>query len=111
MKTATPYTAFAALDLRVGTVVAVEESRARKPTWRLTIDFGPEVGTRVSCAALRNYTPAELVGEQVVAVVNLPPLQMGPERSEVFVLGVDDGRGGAIRLTVESAVEPGSVVF
>lgn len=110
MKDTADYSAFAALDLRVGTVLSVEESQARKPTWRLTIDFGPEVGTRVSCGAFRNYSPEQLVGEQVIAIVNLPALKMGPERSEVFVLGVDDGAGGAVRLTVESEVEPGSLV-
>ncbi len=110
MKQTADYAAFAALDLRVGTVTAVEESRSRKPTWRLTIDFGEEIGSKVSCGAFRNYAPDELLGEQVIAVVNLPPLRMGPELSEVFVLGVDDGEGGAIRLTVESEVAPGSVV-
>lgn len=110
MKDTADYAAFAALDLRVGTVLAVEESKARKPTWRLTIDFGPEIGTRVSCGAFLNYTVEELVGQQVVAIVNLPTLKMGPERSEVFVLGVDDGAGGAIRISVEAPVAPGSVV-
>lgn len=110
MKDLAEYSAFAALDLRVGTVLAVDESRARKPTWRLTIDFGPEIGSKVSCGAFRNYAPTELVGRQVVAIVNLPTLKMGPERSEVFVLGVDDGTGGAIRITVESEVAPGASV-
>ena len=110
MKDTADYAAFSALDLRIGTVVSVEESRARKPTWRMTIDFGPEIGTKVSCGAFLNYAVDELVGQQVVAIVNLPTRKMGPERSEVFVLGVDDGAGGAIRLTVESAVPPGAIV-
>lgn len=110
MKDTADYAAFTALDIRVGTVLEAVVSKARKPTLRLTIDFGEEVGSKVSCGAFCNYSPDDLVGEQVIAIVNLPTLKMGPERSEVFVLGVDDGKGGAIRLTMESPVAPGSVV-
>ena len=67
------------LDIRIGRVLAVAEARTRKPTYRLTVDFGPEVGVKVSCGAYRNYSVDALVGRQVVAIVNLGPKQMGPE--------------------------------
>jgi tRNA-binding protein len=82
--------AFPALDLRVGRVVAVEEAQTKKPTYRLTIDFGPNIGTKVSCGGYRHYPVEALIGRLVVGVVNLPPKVMGPERSEVLVLGAED---------------------
>jgi len=85
---------FAKVDMRVGRVVAVEEfPEARKPAWKLRIDFGPELGIRRSSAQITNYTPEELEGSLVVGVVNFPPRQIGPVRSEVLVIGAveDDG--------------------
>lgn len=111
MKGITEYSQFDALDIRVGRVIDVADAATRKPTYRMTIDFGPEVGVKVSCGAYRNYSKDALMGQQVVAVVNFPPLQMGPERSEVLVLGVSNPSGGTIYLTLESAVAPGGVVF
>jgi tRNA-binding protein len=99
------------LDIRVGRVLAVEEARTRKPTYRLTVDFGPEVGIKVSCGAYRNYSPEDLVGRLVVAIVNLGPMQMGPEVSEVLVLGVTNDRGETIFLTTESEVPLGVHVY
>jgi tRNA-binding protein len=82
---------FEAVDMRVGRVLAVEEfPEARKPAWKLTIDFGPEVGTKRSSARIKHYTREELEGSLVVAVVNFPPRQIGPVRSEVLVLGALD---------------------
>ena len=82
------YDDFAAVDMRVGRVVAVEDfPEARKPAWKLTIDFGEELGTRRSSAQVTNYARDELEGRLVVAVVNFPPRQIGPVRSEVLVLG------------------------
>jgi len=75
------------LDIRVGRIQAVEEARARKPTFRLTVDFGPEVRVKVSCGAYRNYSADDLIGRLVVGVVNLGVKPMGPEISEVLVLG------------------------
>ncbi len=102
---------FDELDIRVGRVLDAAEARTRKPTYRLTIDFGPEVGTRVSCGAYRNYSAQQLVGRLVVAIVNLGTKQMGPETSEVLVLGVTNARGETIYLTTESDVPLGVSVF
>ncbi|HEY1168630.1 MAG TPA: hypothetical protein VGE81_06595 [Candidatus Limnocylindrales bacterium] len=99
------------LDLRVGRVTSVEEARTRKPTYRLTIDLGPELGIKRSCGALRNYAPGDLVGRLVVAAVNLGPKQMGPEISEVLVLGAANSRGEVIYLTPESDVPIGAAIF
>jgi tRNA-binding protein len=79
---------FAAVDIRVGRIVEVEDfPEARKPAWKLRIDFGPELGVRRSSAQVRNYEREQLEGRLVVAVVNFPPRQIGPVRSEVLVLG------------------------
>jgi tRNA-binding protein len=79
---------FARIDVRVGRVVEVADfPEARRPAWRLWIDLGPEVGVRSSSAQLTNYQREELVGRLVLAVVNFPPRQIGPFRSEVLTLG------------------------
>lgn len=79
---------FARLDVRVGRVVEVHDfPEARKPAWRLWIDFGPSIGVRQSSAQVTNYTRDELQGRLVLAVVNLAPRQVGPFRSEVLTLG------------------------
>jgi tRNA-binding protein len=85
---------FAKVDMRVGRVLAVEDfPEARKPAWKLRIDFGEELGIKRSSAQITNYPREELEGQLVVAVVNFPPRQIGPVRSEVLVLGAveDDG--------------------
>jgi tRNA-binding protein len=99
------------IDIRVGRILEVVESRTRKPTYRLTVDFGPEIGVKVSCGAYRNYAPEELVGRLVVAAVNLGPKQMGPEISEVLVLGVTNAAGETIYLTPASEVPLGVHVY
>ena len=98
------------LDIRIGRVVLAEEARTRKPTYRMTIDFGSELGTKVSCGAYRNYAADDLVGRLVVAVVNLGTKQMGPEMSEVLVLGVTNPGGGTTALEPDSDVPLGSQV-
>jgi tRNA-binding protein len=85
---------FLKVDMRVGRVVAVEDfPEARRPAWKLRIDFGEDIGIKRSSAQITNYTREQLEGSLVVAVVNFPPRQIGPVRSEVLVLGAveDDG--------------------
>ena len=79
---------FQKVDMRVGRIVEVEEfPEARNPAWKLRVDFGAELGVRRSSAQITNYAREELEGRLVVAVVNFPPRQIGPVRSEVLVLG------------------------
>lgn len=102
---------FAKVDMRVGLIINVEDSLSKKPTYRFTLDFGPEIGVKKSCAALTNYAKEDLLGQQVIAVVNFPPKKMGPEVSEVLILGVPNHDGTVIRLQPERQVQPGVRVF
>jgi tRNA-binding protein len=103
---------FLAVDVRVGRIVGVEDfPEARKPAWKLTLDFGPELGERKSSAQVTNYTREELEGSLVVAVVNFPPRQIGPVRSEVLVLGVPDADGNVILLRPTADVPLGGRMF
>lgn len=111
LKPTAPAGSFEELDFRIGRIVAVAVAMTRKPTYRLTIDFGPEIGTKVSCGAYRNYSAENLVGRLVVAAMNLGVKQMGPEVSEVLTLGVTNSEGETIHLTTESEVPLGSSVF
>jgi len=111
MKPIAEFSHFDALDIRVGRIVNVEDARTKKPTYRMTIDFGSEIGTKVSCGAYRHYAKEELVGSQVVAVINFAPKQMGPEISEALVLGIENDRGEVIRLTPATSVPIGANVF
>jgi len=100
---------FLAVEMRVGRVLAVDDfPEARKPAWKLTIDFGPEVGVKRSSAQITNYAREELEGRLVVGVVNFPPRQIGPVRSEVLVLGATDSEGRVILLEPRSDVPLGS---
>jgi tRNA-binding protein len=88
---------FLTVDIRVGRVTRVEEfPEARKPAWKLWVDFGPEIGEKRSSAQITNYSPDELQGRLVLGVVNFPPRQIGPFTSEVLVLGVSDEEGRVI---------------
>ena len=103
---------FLKVDVRVGRIVCVEDfPEARKPAWKLTLDFGPELGERKSSAQITNYTREELEGSLVVAVVNFPPRQIGPVRSEVLVLGVPDSDGRVILLRPSADVPLGGRMF
>jgi tRNA-binding protein len=100
---------FLKVDMRVGRVLAVDEfPEARKPAWKLTIDFGPEIGTKRSSAQITNYAREELEARLVVAVVNFPPRQIGPFMSEVLTLGASDEDGNIILLEPRSDVPLGS---
>lgn len=101
---------FQKVDIRVGTVLAVEPfPQARKPAWKLTVDFGPEVGIKKSSAQITvHYGPDHLVGRQVLGVVNFPPRQIGPVRSEVLVLGLHDAEGAVVVVGPERAVPDGA---
>jgi tRNA-binding protein len=103
------YDEFVAVDMRVGRVVAVEDfPEARKPAWKLTIDFGEAIGTKRSSAQIKNYEREELEGRLVVAVVNFPPRQIGPFMSEVLCLGASDEEGRVILLAPDTEVPLGS---
>jgi tRNA-binding protein len=103
---------FMKVDIRVGRVTRVDDfPEARKPAWKLTIDFGPEIGEKRSSAQVTNYSRAELEGSLVLAVVNFPPRQIGPMRSEVLTLGVPDEEGRVILLRPDSDVPVGGRMF
>lgn len=104
---------FLKIDIRIGTIVAAEEfPEARKPSYRLRIDFGSVLGEKKSCAQIAaNYAPAELVGRQVAAVVNFPPRQIGPAMSEVLTLGFADANGEVVLFAPDSPVPNGSRLF
>jgi tRNA-binding protein len=102
------YEQFAAVDMRVGRIVAVEEfPEARKPAWKLRIDFGPELGEKRSSAQITNYAREELEGRLVVGVVNFPPRQIGPVMSEVLVLGAVSDEHPVLLLEPDEGSRPG----
>ena len=104
---------FRKLDIRVGTIRAVEPFlEARRPAWKLTVDFGPAIGTRRSSAQVTTlYSPEALVGRQVAAVVNFPKKQIGPFMSEVLVLGFPDENGEVVLIGPERPVPDGGRMF
>jgi tRNA-binding protein len=103
------YDDFAKVEMRVGRIVEVEDfPEARKPAWKLTIDFGEEIGVKRSSAQITDYPREALEGRLVVGVVNFPPRQIGPVRSEVLVLGASDAEDRVILLAPDSDVPLGA---
>lgn len=99
---------FLRVDMRVGRIVEVEDfPEARTPAWKLRVDLGPELGVRRSSAQITNYAREELVGRLVVAVVNFPPRQIGPVRSEILVLGAVADDHPVLLLEPDEGSQPG----
>jgi tRNA-binding protein len=107
------YDDFARLDIRVGTITRAEPfPQARKPAFKLWVDFGGDLGEKRSSAQItRHYTPETLIGRQVLAVVNFPPRQIGSVLSEVLVLGVPDAEGQVILITPDQQAPNGGRLF
>lgn len=106
----TTFDDFLRTDMRVGRIVEVEDfPEARRPAWKLRVDFGPVIGVRRSSAQITNYAREELVGRLVIGVVNFPPRQVGPVRSEVLILGTYSAEG-VLLLSPEPSAQLGDRV-
>lgn len=107
------YDDFTKVDIRVGKIIEVLDfPEARKPAYKLTIDFGEEIGVKKSSVQIvANYTKEELLGTQVIGVVNFPPKQIGPFISEVLTLGVEDETGNVVLLRPTKEAKIGSKMF
>jgi tRNA-binding protein len=107
------YDDFARVDIRVGTILeSAPLEGARKPAYRLLIDFGPEIGQRKSSVQITvHYQPGELIGRQVAAVVNFPPRQIGKFMSEVLTLGFPDENGAVVLIAPDKKIPNGGKLF
>ena len=113
MNTEITFADFEKVDIRVGTIIEVEPfPQARKPAFKLKIDFGASIGVKKSSAQLTvHYTAESLVGRQVAAVVNFPPRQIGKFMSEVLTLGFPDAAGAVVLVVPDKAVPNGGKLF
>ena len=109
----TTYDDFAKVDIRVGRITRAEPyPEARKPAYKLWVDFGPELGEKRSSAQItKHYTPEALIGRQILAVVNFPPRQIGKVLSEVLVLGVPDADGEVVLIAPDQPVPLGGKLY
>ena len=107
------YEDFQKLDIRVGEIKEVFDfPEARKPSYKLTIDLGPEIGMKKSCAQItQNYSKEQLTGKRVLCVVNFPPKKIGPEVSEVLSLGIPDEHGDCVLITPDKNVPLGGKLY
>lgn len=107
------YQDFTKVDIRVGEIVQVDNfPEARKPAYKLTIDFGTEIGIKKSSAQItKHYSKDDLMGRLIIGVVNFPPKQIGPFISEVLTLGVPDENGDVILLVPTNTVPKGGKMF
>ncbi|OGY45948.1 MAG: tRNA-binding protein [Candidatus Buchananbacteria bacterium RIFCSPHIGHO2_02_FULL_38_8] len=107
------YQDFEKVDIRVGEIIRAEDfPEAKKPAYKLTIDFGSEIGIKKSSVQItKHYTKKELVGKQVIGVVNFPPKQIGPFVSEVLTLGLSDENGDVVLLVPTKKVPKGGKMF
>ena len=104
---------FFKLDIRLGTIITAEDfPEARKPAYKLSIDFGSLLGIKKSSAQItRKYQIDQLIGKQVLAIVNLPPMQIGSMQSDVLILGIQDNNGNVILITSDMKAPNGALLF
>lgn len=102
---------FSSLDMRVGRIVFVEDSKAKKPTYKITVDFGDEIGKKTTIGAFKNYPKEELMGKLVIGLVNVSEKKMGEEVSQFLLMGVPNSKRETIYLTPQSEVPLGVAVF
>ncbi|MCL4360830.1 tRNA-binding protein [Candidatus Dependentiae bacterium] len=106
------YEDFIKIEINSGTIIKVEDfPQARKPAYKLTIDFGEKLGIKYSSAQITNYKKEDLIGKQIIAVTNFPEKQIGPFKSQVLVLGLPSKSGQVILLSPDEKVENGERLF
>ncbi len=108
--TETDFETFLKIDIRTGTIIACDDfPEARKPAYKLKIDFGPDIGVKKSSAQITGlYAKSDLIGKQIAAVVNFPPRQIGPVRSEVLTLGFHNAEGHVVLFSPDSETPNGT---